>query len=424
MVLLDAILLMNQFIRRFLPVALLAGAVIPMSAADAESADDLTEVTEKTSFLDRWHVLGYVEMAMQRNFDKLGSHHAAPMGDYPAWRLNLPKGCVWAEFDCGKGWVVGTQVNVVNEGSVPTAGTDSPDDRPMGWGCEVSLDEIWIMKRFSDAAGLKIGLIGTPVGQQNDCPDSFFGVIRPEDGPEFLAINNQSPSISFEGTSHGWTYVVMAIPGFVNYDFGNGFWKFGDGIYERTINRLYSGAFWVNNRSIPGLSLCVSGEFGGGVTSVETGDDKPERRMNTSLALAGFDWAYDDHDILFRGAYQYGYMGCHEKNNGMTSGLEPIRDMQAMSLGAEIGYDMFSLNRDLVGKQKFYVFGRYDWSQYQDRDAQEKAFWNAGHRVTFGVNWYPIDNILVKADVGFGFKNDPSRIFTGCSIAWLPQWNQ
>lgn len=85
---------------------------------------------------------------------------------------------------------------------------------------------------------------------------------------------------------------------------------------------------------------------------------------------------------------------------------------------------MFSLNRDLVGKQKFYVFGRYDWSQYQDRDAQDKAFWNAGHRVTFGVNWYPIDNILVKADIGFGFKNDPSRIFTGCSIAWLPQWNQ
>ncbi len=415
---------MNQIIKGFLPIAMLAGSVIPMCADDVESADETTEVTEKTSFLDRWHVLGYVELAMQRNFDRLGSHHASPMGDDPAWRLNLPKGCIWAEFDCGNGWVVGTQINVVNEGSVPTEGSGSADDRPMNWGCEVSLDEIWVMKRFGDAAGIKIGLIGTPVGQQNDYPDSFFGVIRPEDGPEFLAINNQSPSISFEGISNDWTYIVMAIPGFINFDFGNGFWKYGDGAYERTIDRLYAGAFWVSNSSIPGLTLCASGEFGGGVTSITTGDEAPERRMNTSLALGSIDWVYDGHNILFRGAYQYGYMGCREKSRTINTALKPLHDMQAMSLGAEVGYDMFSLNRNLDGRQKFYVFSRYDWSQYQDRDAQDKAHWNAGHRLTFGVNWYPIDNILVKADVGFGFKNDPSRIFTGCSIAWMPRWNQ
>ena len=69
--------------------------------------------------------------------------------------------------------MVGTQINVTNEGSVPIEGSGSADDRPMDWGCEVSLDEIWVMKRFNDAAGIKVGLIGTPVGQQNDCPDSF-----------------------------------------------------------------------------------------------------------------------------------------------------------------------------------------------------------------------------------------------------------
>lgn len=405
-------------------MVMLAGTFIPMSAADVKSEDVMIVNPEKTSFLDRWHVLGYVELATQRNFDRLGSHHAVPMEDYPAWRLNLPKGCVWAEFDCGKGWVVGTQINVVNEGSVATQGTGSADDRPMDWGCEVSLDEIWVMKRFSDAAGIKIGLIGTPLGQQNDYPDSFFGVIRPEDGPEFLAINNQSPSISFEGEHNNWEYVMMAIPGFINFDFGNGFWRFGDGTYERTINRLYAGAFRVNNSSIPGLTLGVSGEFGGGVTAIESGEEASERRMNTSVALADFDWAYDDHNMLFRGAFQYGYMGCHEKKRQINPELTQLHDMQAMSLGAEVGYDMFSLNHNLAGKQKFYVFGRYDWSQYQDRDAQDKAYWNAGHRLTLGVNWYPIDNILVKADIGFGFKNDPSRIFTGCSIAWMPQWNQ
>lgn len=422
---------MNQTRKFFLSVAVLAGTHISSVAADEVvrgvtdnviSDEIIDEVKEKTSFLDRWHVLGYAELAIQRNFDRFGSHHAAPMGDYPAWRLNLPKACVWAEFDCGKGWVVGTQINVTNEGSVPIEGSGNADDRPMDWGCEVSLDEIWVMKRFNDAAGIKVGLIGTPVGQQNDCPDSFFGVIRPEDGPEFLAINNQSPSISFEGEHSNWEYIVMAIPGFINFDFGNGFWRFGDGTYERTINRLYAGAFWVSNSSIPGLTLCASGEFGGGDTSITTWDEAPERRMNTSLALGSVDWVYDNHNVLFRGAYQYGYMGCHEKHRDID--LAPIHDMQAMSLGAEIGYDMFSLNRNLAGKQKFYVFSRYDWSQYQDRNAQDIAFWNAGHRLTLGINWYPIDNILVKADVGFGFKNDPTRIFTGCSIAWLPQWNQ
>lgn len=81
--------------------------VITLLSVAAASAETVDTVPRKR-LADRFSVTGYVEIAAMRSFDRLGEKHSDPTADFPAWNLNLPKASVWAEFDCGKGWTLGT----------------------------------------------------------------------------------------------------------------------------------------------------------------------------------------------------------------------------------------------------------------------------------------------------------------------------
>lgn len=78
--------------------------------------------------------------------------------------------------------------------------------------------------------------------------------------------------------------------------------------------------------------------------------------------------------------------------------------MMGMSLGAEFGYDLFSLSKKLEGKQKFYVFARYDWNRH--RDCREMTGSDSrrrdGQRVSVGINWFATPQIIVKGEFGMG----------------------
>lgn len=305
-------------------------------------------------------------------------------------------------------------------------GAGNADSRPMSWDPSLQLQEMWVQKTFSDAANLKIGLIGTPVGHQDNYPTDFFSVIRPENNACFLELDNQSPAIDFNGTAGDWDYDVMLIPGFVSYDYGNPDWRLGhsgEESYTQTINRLYAGAFRVDNSSVPGLTLGISGEVGGGHTFID--NDNPDAggqiELNSTLALGSFDWVYDAYNVVLRGEYQYGYVA-NSLHKGSPAPTGRIHDMQAMSAGAELGYDMFSLNKKLDRKQKFYIFARYDWSQWQNHEpaTDQGAFMTDSQRFSIGVNWFAISSLIFKAEWGMGFGNDPTRTFAGLSVSWQP----
>lgn len=88
----------------------------------------------------------------------------------------------------------------------------------------------------------------------------------------------------------------------------------------------------------------------------------------------------------------------------------------AISTGMEIGYDIFSLSRRLrASRQRFYVFGRYDYydSMFRmaDNDLDDK--WCGRQRWAVGVNYYPIPQIVVKSEYSVGilrkpYNNEPS----------------
>ena len=78
----------------------------------------------------------------------------------------------------------------------------------------------------------------------------------------------------------------------------------------------------------------------------------------------------------------------------------------AYSVGAEIGYDFFSLSQALRDKQQqFYLFARYDIYDAQAKINASRNYWAGRQKVSCGFNYFPIPQIVVKGEFGYGILN-------------------
>lgn len=87
----------------------------------------------------------------------------------------------------------------------------------------------------------------------------------------------------------------------------------------------------------------------------------------------------------------------------------------ALRPGFEAGYDIFSLiPRMRADRQKFYVFGRYDYYDSMAKmESSTPLQWCGRHKISAGVNWYPIPQIVVKGEYTYGildkkYNNEPA----------------
>ena len=72
----------------------------------------------------------------------------------------------------------------------------------------------------------------------------------------------------------------------------------------------------------------------------------------------------------------------------------------AYSMGIEAGYDVFSQVESLHKKeQQLYVFGRYEqYDPYASKTKGTAYNYTAVKRFAAGVNYHPIDEVVVKAE--------------------------
>jgi hypothetical protein len=87
----------------------------------------------------------------------------------------------------------------------------------------------------------------------------------------------------------------------------------------------------------------------------------------------------------------------------------------AVSMGIEAGYDVFSqIEKMRREEQKLYVFGRYEYyDSYIPATNKEMFDYTNVHRLAFGLNYYPIPQIAIKADYSLRklkspYNNEPS----------------
>lgn len=374
---------------------------------------------------------GYGEAVYSRNFFSDNYLRYTDANNYKNeshGRFDLPHVVFFVGYDFGKGWSMGSEIEFEHGGTESAVEIEAEEageyESEIERGGEVALEQLWLQKSFGKSFNIRLGHIIVPVGATNmhHTPTEFFGVYRPEGENTIMPCTWHETGISFWGTRNEWRYEVMLIAGLDSDRFGRINWiKGGAGSpYEFKIGNAVAGAFRIDNYSIKGLRLSVSGYVGNSFSNTLSRSKKEKfKDVKGTVAIGSFDFGYNDHNWIVRGSFDYGRLSdaqlISEYNMGMSKNSPSPKQSvasDAIAGGLEAGYDIFSLFRKNRG-QKLYIFGRYDYYDSMYRTKGLKYEYCSRHRIAGGLNYYPIRDIVIKGEYALGllksqFNDEPS----------------
>ena len=368
------------------------------------------------------------------NYLRYGKNPEKYKGDRYA-EFDLPHVVFYIGYDFGKGWSMASEIEFEHGG--PEIATEIEEEEGGEYeseverGGEVALEQFWLQKRFNDYAVLRAGMQIVPVGGTNAHhePNQYFGVYRPEGEFTILPCTWHEVALTFMGkTPFGLHYQAMFLPGLDSDRFGRKNWvKKGAGSpYEFKLGNALAGAARVDYTGVRGLRLSLSGYLGNSfrntlsLSSKEI-DNSAYKDVRGTVSVGSFDFCYNDHNVILRGAVTYGHLtdaqAITQYNIGMRKGSVSSKQWvgsDAIATGVEIGYDFFSLNPTLQNNnQRFYLFGRYDYYDSMFRNPEGKKdytyAWCGRQRLAVGINYYPLREVAIKAEFAYGILNNGVR---------------
>ena len=384
----------------------------------------------------RLSVGGYGEVAMSRNFysdhvsrNSLADEHK---NDPSHGRFDIPHAVIYLGYDFGKGWTMGTEIEF-EHGGVGMA-YEKEDEEGGEWeqevekGGEVELEQFWIQKSFGHWANIKAGHIVVPVGLNNAYhePLNFFTVYRPEGENTILPSTWHQTGVSFWGRTKGWRYELQFLAGLNSDNFTNTGWiKKGPGTpTEGEIATKYGTALRIDNYCIKGLRIGLSGYYGHAIgNSYPNNKDGAESKYKGVVAIGAIDFTYNNYNWIVRGQADYGYLSDAKQLKYFTNrlnGLSPFHhsafvSKNAFAYGIEAGYNIFSQIEKLrQDNQKLYLFGRYEhYNPYASKTKNTSYDYTNVQRMAVGINYYPVKQIVVKAEYSHRFlksqyNNEPA----------------
>ena len=384
----------------------------------------------------RLSVGGYGEVAMSRNFysDHVSRYSLADehKDDPSHGRFDIPHAVIYLGYDFGKGWTMGTEIEF-EHGGVGMA-YEKEDEEGGEWeqevekGGEVELEQFWIQKSFGRWANIKAGHIVVPVGLNNAYhePLNFFTVYRPEGENTILPSTWHQTGISFWGKTKGWRYELQFLAGLNSDNFTNTGWiNKGPGTpTEGEITTKYGTALRIDNYCIKGLRIGLSGYYGHAIgNSYPNNKDGAESKYKGVVAIGAIDFTYNNYNWIVRGQADYGYLSDAKQLKYFTNrlnGLSPFHhsafvSKNAFAYGIEAGYNVFSQIEKLrQSNQKMYLFGRYEhYNPYASKTKNTSYDYTNVKRMAVGINYYPVKQIVVKAEYSHRFlksqyNNEPA----------------
>ena len=410
--------------------ALVAG--LATASAQTVAADSVMQHVNGT----RLSVGGYGEVAMSRNFysDHVSRYSLADehKNDPSHGRFDIPHAVIYLGYDFGKGWTMGTEIEF-EHGGVGMA-YEKEDEEGGEWeqevekGGEVELEQFWIQKSFGRWANIKAGHIVVPVGLNNAYhePLNFFTVYRPEGENTVLPSTWHQTGISFWGKTKGWRYELQFLAGLNSDNFTNTGWiNKGPGTpTEGEIATKYGTALRIDNYCIKGLRIGLSGYYGHAIgNSYPNNKDGAESKYKGVVAIGAIDFTYNNYNWIVRGQADYGYLSDAKQLKYFTNrlnGLSPFHhsafvSKNAFAYGIEAGYNVFSQIEKLrQSNQKMYLFGRYEhYNPYASKTKNTSYDYTNVQRMAVGINYYPVKQIVVKAEYSHRFlksqyNNEPA----------------
>ncbi|MDE6718206.1 MAG: hypothetical protein K2J70_08460 [Muribaculaceae bacterium] len=399
----------TKFIRSVLPAALFL-TLLPARAHTVERpvkasvsieefdslSSDVDKIKKHLSLRDRVHLGGYGEVIFNYDFSSKrtgiselgdgGIGLGKALEDAPRHgSLNVPRAVIMLGVYLGKGWGMETDVQIENCTSV-------------------SLDQFWIEKQFRPEACLRAGYLTLPVGATNahDDPLEFFAVNRPEAEDGILPCDWHQSGLSFFGEAGVWSYEGIVIPGLATSLFNGDRWLIPEdesGLFDYSAGNEIAFAGRVDNRSAEGLRLSVSGYWGASLNNRLIHPDGKRERVRGTVGFLSFDFCYEDYGWALRGNGNWGRYSKVLDRDGAhyRSGAE-----SAFSAAFEGGYDLLRFKPST--DQRLYLFGRYDYWEPADPDDSFLGYgWGERQRVAAGLNYFPIDRVVVKAQYSHTF---------------------
>lgn len=408
--------------RLFLSIFVLSAVFVFFLTENAMAAENDTIRTENQRVAkSRLTIGGYGEAVYTRTFysDNMFrySHPERYKNSDGYGRVDLPHVVINIGYDFGHGWTMGSEIEFEHGGNEVAVEIEAEEtgefEHEIERGGEVALEQFWLQKSFCNALNIRMGHIIVPVGQTNyaHLPTQFFTCYRPEG--EFTIMPNtwHETGVSIWGKIGKWRYEAVVVPGLNSNMFNNANWvKNGaPSPYEFKVANKLAGALRIDNYSIKSLHIGVSGYIGNSFNNdIVTNKADKYKDVKGTVLIGTAEFDYKAHGFVVRGNFDYGHLNdaaiisTYNKNNNHQSFSPYPRSLvgeDAVAVGGEVAYDIFhSIRR--TGERQLFVFGRYDY--YDSYIPYEGAItmydWTERHVVTLGMNYYPIKQVVIKAE--------------------------
>ena len=404
-------------------VGIAAGAQNTDAGQNQENSE-AGKVSKVEKAFSRLSIGGYGEAVMSRNFySQHFNRYRDPetyKDDKSHGRFDLPHVTLNLGYDFGKGWTMGMEIEFEHGGTESAVEIDADEsgeyEAEVEKGGEVALEQFWLNKAFAGGKfNVKAGELIIPVGEINQyhLPDEFFSVYRTEGEAKFLPNTWHQVGLSLWGKLPQWRYEAIFTSGLDAERFGHDCFVHYGAVspYEYKIGNVYAGAARVDNYSVRGLRLSLSGYYGYTFKNTERKASASYDDCHGELAIGSFGFELNRWNLIVRGNATYAHLSdaeritafCnaypkHTQQDGSPSKHSPIGS-SAYSFGGEAGYNIFGNVDKLKDRQKLYVFGRYeDYNTYASGNKKVAYEYDHVKRMAFGVNYMPIPQIIIKAE--------------------------
>ena len=408
---------------------------IILTAALAMSCLCATAQDEKDTTSSRLSIGAYGEAVMTRNFySQSFNRYKQPenyANDKSHGRFDLPHVSINIGYDLGKGWSFGSEIEFEHGGNGTAVEIEAEEageyEAEVEKGGEVNIEQFWINKEFMGGKfNIKAGELVVPVGYSNSHhePDLFFTVYRPEGEATIMPNTWHQLGISLWGRLKDWKYEAQLLSGLNSESFSaENFVHYGaTSPYEFKVANNYAGAVRIDNYSVPGLRIGLSGYYGYTFRNTLRTPGAKYDDVTGALGIVALDFTlnrwnwivrgnvdyarFDDADVI--SAYNQANWTHHKYQDGNPHKYSNIGS-NAVAYAIEAGYNIFSQIPKLAD-EKFYVFGRFEHYNTMASGTYASMYKYAKkYRCAFGVNYSPVKQITIKGEYSYRFFEKPNN---------------
>ena len=334
--------------------------------------------------------------------------------------ISIPRFVLAFDYKFNSKWILGAEIEFEAGGTGSAYEIENTEngeyETEVEKGGEVALEQFHITRLIHPAFNVRAGHLIVPVGLTNEQhePINFFGTSRPEGETTIIPSTWHETGIEFFGTfGKAYTrfnYQALIVAGLNANGFDRNNWVQGgkQGIFE-TDNFTSPGyVVRLNYIGVPGLKVGGSVYYCNNTAANSDKLNEYSRIGKVPLRIYTADAQYKNKYVTARGNIIYGNLSESDQLtqiNATLSGLSPYTRTtpiakHAVSYGGEVGFNLRSICKDNPKVPVVYPFVRYEYYNPQEEGAGRDVMdlRNKVSMWTAGLNWYPLPNLVVKAD--------------------------